>query len=359
MRRFAITMLLVVACGGGTDATTDGEDAADGSVVSTVVATVPTNAPDDGVETLADFVPEFGFNFDDREAAQADYLRREQEAQELIRECMAAEGFDYIPFVPEESATFFGPFGDLSEEEFAEHYGFGFTTLYVEEPGLADPEGYNDPNDEIVQDLDEATREEYYRVLHGEEPDVDFETMTDEEIDAYFEDFVPTGCYAEAQREVNGSQRFFEDFSDELQEMWEEMQTDPRVVAAQADWSACMAEAGHQFADQDAMYEYLQQRIDEIVTYNEPSPEQVAELEQEFGPAGPTEEQMAEMDTLFGPQYDEAELKALNEEEISMAVADLDCRNALMDTFDEVQKEFEARFVAEHRDALEAYRNEG
>ena len=36
--------------------------------------------------------------------------------------------------------------------------------------------------------------------------------------------------------------------------MWQRIEADPRIVEANEAWAVCMSEAGHEYADQGAMY---------------------------------------------------------------------------------------------------------
>lgn len=356
MSWLAAGFLILGACGG---ATTPAEDAAgattSSSSTSTSTTTTTTTVP---VElSLSDFLPGWGGDFDE-EAAQQDFVEREKQVQEQVADCMAAEGFEYIPFVPDEGAFFAGPFDD---ENFTETYGFGISTFLLEDPfeeqfDEGDDPWADDPNFDIVESLTDAEREEYYFVLHGPEPDIDWENSTEEEIDEYFATWQPTGCMNEAQEEAFGGEQFFLEFDDAFSEMFERIEADPRIVGLQAQWSSCMAEAGHTFENQEEMYFSLQDRMDEVVTW--PNFETIDQGEPPDFESMTDEEIEAyyeELDKLYQPQYDEAELLALNEEEISIAIADKACNADFEEVYREVQAEYEQQFIDENRTALEAF----
>ena len=149
MRRgllLSMTMLAVVACGGGgtgTDSTT-GESGSDG-------------------ETLADF---FGYGTEDPEAQEAQYREQEARIQESIRQCMAEAGFEYLPVMPPEGAFAVG--GDWDEEEYVKTHGFGITTWYGnEELDQAMAEEWVDPNQETLEAMSESEATAWNEALYG------------------------------------------------------------------------------------------------------------------------------------------------------------------------------------------------
>jgi len=380
MRRIALVLaaaLLFAACGTGatTDSTSAPVDAAAQATTLPPETTTTTEAPKE--LTLADFLPGWGTSAEDfdPEAEQERFQAEQVQMQEAIADCMADEGFEYIPFVPDEGDFFFAPFED--EDDFVETLGFGISTWILNDPYLngdiseeepkigalfgrefEDPFA-NDPNNEIVEGLTEAEREEYYYVLHGEEPDFDFENATEEEMDEFFSNWQPTGCWAEAEQDVFSGQAFFAEFGDAFDDMFERAEADPRIIAIEVEWSACMADAGYTFSAMNEMYEYFSQRMDEIVTWPEPDFGEDFE-EPDFD--NMTEEELdayfAEQEAFWQPQYDEAELKALNDEEIATAIANRDCSVDSEDVWQAVMAELEQQFLDENRDALEAFLDE-
>lgn len=370
MRRIALVLaasLVFAAC--GTAATTDATNAPvdAGAQATTMPPEVSTTTEASKELTMADFIPGWGTSAEDFDpAAEQERFQAEQvQIQESIADCMADEGFEYIPFVPDEGDFFFGPFGD--EDDFVETQGFGISTWILNDPYLngdiseeefEDPFA-NDPNSEIVEGLSEAEREEYYYVLWGDEPDFDFENATEAEMEEFFSTWQPTGCQAEAEQDVYAGQAFFAEFGDALDEIFERAEADPRIIAIELEWSACMADAGYTFSDSNEMYEYFSQRMEEVVTW--PEPDFSEELEEpDF--ENMTEEEMdaffAEQEDLWQPQYDEAELRALNDEEIATAIANRDCSVDSEDVWQEVMADLERQFLDENSEALEAFLDE-
>ena len=355
---FATIAVIAAACGGTTSSPETTEslpgsaETTSSTVVDTTTSTTTTTAPATG-ERLSDYIPGF-FDVSDPSASEAEFRRQEQQIQEAVARCMAAEGFEYIPYIPGDD-LFFG-FGDPAE--FASTYGYGVSTFVtMEDAFFGSPD--DDPNTPILDAMSAAEQEEYFALLYGESPDFDFENMTDEEIDAAFAGFVPTGCFADAQEAIYGSLDFYVEFGEALDDLFSRVEADPRIIAAEADWSTCMSGKGYTFASQNEIYEYLQTRVDAVVTYPDPFADTDI-VEPDF--ASMTEEEIAqffeEQDALFAPQYDEAELAELNAEEIAIALADNSCNENASSIYDAVVAEYEAEWIAENRDALLAYRRD-
>ncbi len=364
MRRLsalAVAFLLVlVACGGGTatpteaaEAQTEGTDAGSGE---------GDNAEDQGEgeqesnNPWENYVSPIGalLGFDGRnqEDQQAEFAQREREAQDEIRRCMAAEGFEYEP-MDQGEGFFFSEEEDLSPEERVLKYGYGMSTYFGEEQEFFEEEAaFQDPNQDYVESLSDAERDAYFRALYGESPEFD-ETLSEEELEALFEDFVPTGCQSEAYDDIYGgdeSQAFYETFGDQMEAMWERIQADPRIVAERDAWVACMAEAGYAFSSQEDVYQELESRMEPIWNSQVHPAENM------------TEEQIEalsedELDALFGqgPDVDEELLAEVREYELALAATDLACPGTTFlpsDAQFEVMAEYEQAFIDENADQI-------
>ena len=395
----AALAVLVAACGGTTSETTAANDASvtgasDGTNTSEGDSTESSDSSnpdeidlgDDGELTLQDFIPG-AFSFDEN----TDFRSEEMQIQQTIAACMAEEGFEYIPFVPTDIGGGFG-FDEFDEEEYVKTYGFGVATWILQEEQFVydeDSDPYaNDPNQEIVDAMDEFEMEEYYRVLHGGEPDIitntppeELEAMSEEELMAFYDeayaDWQPDGCYNEAYEEAYGGgeadQAFWEEFGQDFEDMYSRAESDPRIVKAQADWSACMAEKGHDYATQDDMYGYFygtesagqwvegefQQKVNEVVTYPDYGFGEGVEEDSSGGVAttvgGVVEGEDGEYE-YYGPEYDIEELQPLIDEEIAVAVANYECSKDMRDLFTEVYEDLEKQFIEENLDRLMAFR---
>ena len=356
------TVMLLISCGQGGGTSTD----------ETPEETSSTEGTDsEGEDSLADF---FGYGSDDPEEAQAQYMDEEARRQELIRTCMAGEGFDYTPIVPPEDS--FQAWSPEDEEEMVRTQGFGVTTWYGNEEDFGGGVEWEDPNQEMIEAMSESEQQAYYEALHGSEEEqmegatTEIDPETGEEI-TYVEGF-GAGCDGEASEEIWGDQSqtqdLWEELSPEMETMYERVEADPRVVALNEEWSACMSGAGFDYESRNQMYETVfedfQQRFDAIVGpgggYSDPF-EGWSEAEIEAFFEENTED---EIDAFFREaeqesrtDIDQDALAALQQEEIDLAVTNFECTGDYDEQYQEIASEFEAEFVAANRDILEQIRD--
>lgn len=387
VKRFLVMLaalaVVVAACGGSTTPTTDApaqteaggaETSAGGSAEEGVTSSPgEIDLGEDGELGLDDFIP--GAQAFDPDA---DYRSQEMEIQQVIAACMAEEGFEYIPYVPSEVGGGFAAV-EFDQEEYAKTYGFGVATwvLEAENYGYYDEESDPDPNRPIVDAMDEFEQEEYWRVLYGGEPDIitdtppeELEAMTEEELNRFYDeaysDWEPDGCQNEAWEDAYGGEAdmaFWDEFGEDYEEVYIRAESDPRIVEAQTGWSSCMADKGHDFVDQEAMYayfwggevggEYVESEfsiaVNELITYPEYPEPDLTELED-------GEEPIFEDPSLFAPQYDIEELQPYIDEEIAVATADYECSEDMYEIWEEVYKELEQEFIEENLDRLIAFK---
>ena len=99
------------------------------------------------------------------------------------------------------------------------------------------------------------------------------------------------------------------------------VENDPRVIEAQDDWTECMRDRGYEYEDdQDVIIEEYQERLDELLEGDDPR-------------------------TLTGPRA--AALEKLQQEEIEVSLADLECQIKHTDeVFREVEIEVFGRPVS-------------
>jgi len=383
MRRvtMAIAMaVLAAACGGNTAEEGEGQDD-------------ELSLSDFGVSTSRDVNPR----------------ATQMEVQEKIAECMTAEGWDYKPYVSASVAGGLG-FAEYDEEEYRKTYGFGIATqsLLIKEELEAQRAGKTaDPNAEIVKGLSDDERAAYNTALYGEPvkelTEEELEAMTDEERAEHNarQSGAGGGCYGEAWSQVVPDDGFFQEFGDALEDVYTRASADPRVVKAEADWSACMAERGHAFASQLEMQRYLygedpfgdepgefKKRVNEatgssgndaIVVQTdqtesgddaeappgtapegdaEAPPEGDAEAPPEGdaeappGAAAPGGEGAGGANEELDLGVDMEKLQPLIDEEISMATSDWECGEDLRLLWEELYEEMERDFINTYRDRL-------
>lgn len=334
-----------------TDNSTDDQEAADNADAAT--ASEPGSlSVDEAYELLFP-------NFDPADSAdiEARFAEEERERQTLITECMAAQGFEYQP-VDYGQNFFFGPGNDLdpTSREFVEKYGFGFSTyeeeFAVEEEAAFESEeaagAFSDPNQEYVDGLSESAREAYYAALYGDQPEFD-PSFTEEEMEEAFEEnpelFGPQGCEGEAYTETQGGQQaVYVALQDEMQDLFERMQADPRIAAWEQDWAACMADAGYTFTKMEEIYEELERRMNTIYESQDPG---AAVTEEEVEAMTPEEREAFFEESQ--PEPDRALLDEVQAFEVEVALASFDCGGMDQnDLFTEIAGDYQRDFIEEN-----------
>ncbi len=347
-------------------------------VLAAACGSETTAADGETASPLAEFLGDdvFAFDIEDEEAAQQQFIEQERARQEVIATCMQDLGFEYIPVDPEEF-MFFGDSGDGPEwgtEEWTATYGFGVSTQWFSQeqvgPDLVGwddssfaEEEMNDPNQEIVDAMSESEMEAYYEALYGSDdafPQFD-ETLSQEEIDAQLEDFTwePQGCEGEAYASEDSPERFYIEFSDEIDDMFERMQSDPRIAEAEAKVASCVGDKGFTYTTMEDVYQTFETRLQDI-----------SAMEGVFDFPDVSEEEMeamtdAEFDELFnqGPpplsDQDRAILAEIQADEIAMAIAVDECGGgweAQNDLFEEIRVEYEQEFIDANADRLSEFK---
>jgi hypothetical protein len=218
-----------------------------------------------------------------------------------IAECMADAGFEYIAIDVEtfrDAMDAQGTVPGLSDDEFVAQYGYGVTTL----PPTSEFR-FGDENQVIFDDLSSEDQVAYTRTLVGDHTQATFVNMLE------IEDFLQAGgCTQTAIEEVFTEEQLSPSFFNPFDALVEQ---DPRMIDAQANWSACMAESGLDYA-----------------TQGDPEDEFVERLQTLTGGADPA--------TLTGSDKDA--LTDLQGEERAIATVDLDCAAEFID---EVEQQVE------------------
>lgn len=317
-------------------ATEDEEGAPPTPADSAPPTTIVENAPASPLAEYVTGVP--GANRFD----PAQYQRESRAHEEAIARCMAAEGFEYVPYVRNIQWTVVeggalavhAPGGaqipDLPPDEFAAQYGYGLSTREPQEEELDDV----DPNAAIVDAMSVAERVAYYQALLGAEQSLDGQGRPNAEMVGD-----PDACWEQAATEVWGDRdalvttdpvlAAFAPLLEQIGAIEERVAADPRMVAADEAWSACMAAAG----------------FPGYTDLNSPQTD-VAERAREV------------MGTAFDPTLaDPDELAELQRFEIAIATADHACRAGYGETYRQVRHDVEAQFVEQHRTELEQYRD--
>jgi hypothetical protein len=214
-----------------------------------------------------------------------------EKTQALIAKCMTEAGFEYIPVdvkTVEAAQARVRTDPGYTRRTYKEKWGLGVTTRFdkpVRDTGLG-------PNLQIWQSLPPADQEAYSRTLWGDDPTSDFVFTLDEE------DFSSTGgCTRKAVAQVFTPEQLKGTYVNPKDVL---VESDPRVVAAKRNWSSCMRSRGYDYQeDQDQIIEEYEERLDKLLDGDDP-------------------------ETLTGARA--AALGKLQQEEIAVAVADLDCQ---------------------------------
>ena len=244
-------------------------------------------------------------------------------AENLVRDCMKTQGFDYVPQDPVAQQAALVGGRNMSKEDFEKQYGYGITTLFEQRRQQA----VAGPNKAIRDSLSEADRKAYDDALHGDDPTATFADALDSG------DYSRLGgCIKTATDKVFGGADVLSSLSDKLDELDQKMRADARMVKAVKDWSACMRTKGFDgLNEQEEVDAVLQKKLEEVVG----SP----------GDGAGTDGAEA--------SYDKAVLAALQAEEVAMVKADIECEEEHVEEVeDKVTEEYEAAFREENTSLL-------
>lgn len=204
--------------------------------------------------------------------------RQELAIEEAVVACMREEGFEYQP--QDMASQFESGEGEddyalmqESPEAYGEKYGYGVVRSYelYEEPYIDENGGGNggptfeDPNEDYVMSLSDSERDAYYEVLYGSQNDQMFdETDPDGTQVMYAPSLEEQGCQGKARLEVVGDDPTNDpQIQQALNDVFSTQGDDPRLEAAQSEWSDCMGDTwadydlpeGMNLEQPDSMYE--------------------------------------------------------------------------------------------------------
>jgi hypothetical protein len=267
----------------------------------------------------------------ERDQAYWDDFQRQVE--ELSAECMAEQGWEYVPVDYSQTGggvSFDGEEWKPDEREWVEQYGYGA----VRYPGyeemntpIVDGPEFVDPNADYLATLSESEVTAYYEALYGPTPSE--EDMESGSFEWRWED---SGCNGWATHELQGEDPMqsdeFAPLMTAMQEFWESQSSAPAIAELDRAWSTCMAEQGEpgftqRFEAQDSIYTELNA---------------VYETQTE------------------GIDLDDPALVAIWEREVALALIDLDCRERTDYTQEQLRLQFEAeeQFITDHQAELDA-----
>jgi hypothetical protein len=246
---------------------------------------------------------------------------RQARIQNAIRDCMKAQGFDYVPVDPAAQIAAVTGSSRLTDVDFTKQFGYGISTFWGRGGQQADP------NTQYRNSLTPADRAAYSHALYGENDGA----TVDEALDTG--DFSKLGgCTLTATKKVFGGTQVLTQLQSKLDDLDERINADQRMVKALEKWTNCMAAAGYRFEEPDDIDSSLMKRMERIVG---PLPGKFA-----TGPAGGGKL----------PAYDHAALAALNRDEVAIARQDLACEQKDITPVESViRPEYEARFRAQNQ----------
>jgi hypothetical protein len=253
---------------------------------------------------------------------------RQAQVENLVRDCMKTQGFDYVPVDPAaQQAALTGTAG-MSKDDFEKQFGYGITTLYEQRRKLA----VAGPNKAIRDSLSEADRKAYDQALHGDDATASFAEAVDSG------DYSRLGgCIKTATDQVFGGADVLQSLSTKLDELDQKIRADARMVKAVREWSDCMRQAGYaNLAEQEDVDTVLKKKLEAIV-----------------GSPGDITAQSAPDSANAAPEYDKAALSALQHEEVAMVTTDKKCeKDHVEEVEDKVTGEYENAFREENASLL-------
>ena len=239
-----------------------------------------------------------------------------------IRDCMTAQGFEYVPVDPFAQQQALTGKARISDEDFTKQFGLGITTLY----GKGNQQ--SDPNEKIRNGLAPADRAAYDRALGGDNPGVTFAEAVDSG------DFSELGgCTKQASDAAFGGATVLSSLVEKLDGLDERITQDQRMVAATEKWSACMQEKGFRYEEPDDIDSDLEERFHAIVGAGvRPGTSTIAP----------------------GASFDKAALADLQREEVRIATADLECEKQEITPVErKVRPQYEEQFRKENQQLLQ------
>jgi hypothetical protein len=241
--------------------------------------------------------PQRGFEIQDQLGFdQAGITARQSRIEAAIRDCMKAQGFDYVPVDPFSQRAALTGSSRLSDEDFLKQFGYGISTLWGRGGVQANP------NERIRASLSSADQAAYDRALYGENPGATFLQAADTG------DFTKLGgCTLKATETVFGGAQVLTQLQGKFDSLDQRVVNDQRMVQAIARWSSCMSATGFHYDAPDAIDSDLLKRMEKVVG---PLPGKFA--------TGPPPGQTAQ-------PYDQAALAALQQQEVATARADHAC----------------------------------
>jgi hypothetical protein len=249
-------------------------------------------------------------------------MERQSRAEGVIRDCMQAQGFEYVPVDPFAQRAALTGKARMSDEEFLKQFGYGISTLF----GRGTPT--SDPNERFRKSLQPSDGAAYDRALYGEAVGLTFAEAVESG------DFSELGgCTRKATESVFGGAGVLARLVGKLDELDERIVQDQRMIKAVERWTACMEGEGFQYEEPDEIDGDLAKRFKAIM--------------------GPGVQVGASAAPSADFTYDKAALKALQREEVKIGTADYNCeRKEITPVEAVVRPQYERTFRKQNRKLL-------
>lgn len=289
-----------------------------------------------------------------QEEQERKMAERQKQVEELVAECMTEEGFEYTPVDQRGGMSFSsGDEWKPDDREWVAQYGYGA----VDWPGREEMESavpddeFVDPNQDYVESLSESERQAYQETLWGAAV---MEEQTEEQTEeggTYEYRWEDHGCQGKAQHETDSETNVWEreefaDLQKAINQLYNELGSHPDLAELDAKWASCMADAGY---DGFSKQQDAQQSVyDDMNAFYEKMPQPDPNLSE------------AEMTAFYEDAEKErrAQQEPIQEKEVELALADLDCREKTdyRDAQLKIQFAIEEQFIADHKTELEAFK---
>ena len=268
------------------------------------------------------------------EEQQAFRDERTKQREAVIATCMKDQGFDYIPAVPSQTESPVSKWHP-DDRDWVAKYGYGVIQNPYEEDSQPEATEPVDPNHAYVTSLTEAEQQAYFVAYGGDGLGSEGEESTEWR-------WQDAGCEGLAYHEIDGKDPWQQEENKPIMEtlgkFYTEVQSGPEIAGLDAAWAACMTEAGHPG--------FTMQRDAESSVYR---------LREQYWEDLSAEQDDSEYDPIHGTMNDPT-YAALADQELPLALADLECRKktdyrqALL----RIRFAAEEQFIADHREELDA-----
>lgn len=277
------------------------------------------------------------------EQSIADYTVK---VEEQIVICMANEGFEFRQSTPQRSEIQRLQ-NELTEREWTKLYGYGISTSFdsfVQDQGA-------DPNAELFFSMQAGERDAWVSTLAGENANLagggpGQDTPLEEQ-----------GCVGEAIIATGGQEIFegLDELGTSYQEGLDGINDKPEMIDAIGAWTRCLSEAGYpNYSEPDALRDDISDRLDKLTVGLDAAIDSLSPEDGQALVAGDA----IELEDL--PGFDVEGLRKLQEEEVKLAVADLDCFDThVADVFLPLRDAFERGLLDEYQSELGALKNIG